>query len=151
MIKAEVISEDNGYEVPNWLTKCSDILTSPPAIGTVMVIAVALFGVVVWQHNGSKTPVTSETGVQSTPVSGSQLQVATPNANVNGTQTISSPQSVPSNASNATPVGPAPTNSLNSLQPSGSSQQPGGLTQALNQTVQSAGNATTDMLNGLGL
>lgn len=164
MIKAEVIEHD-GVEVPNWVHKCKDVLTSAPTIGTVAILIVAVSSIVLWQHQRSVSPVSNTTTVQSIPAADSELKVitSTPGLNVSpsansaestsATPITTSPNgsSIPSNSNRATSLGPASVNSLNSLQPSGSSQQPGGLTQAAGQTVQSAGNAVNSALNNLGL
>lgn len=154
-----MVIEDNGYEVPNWLTKCRDVLTSPPTIGTVTILLLAVFGLTLWHRHSSPAPVVNETSAQSAPASGNQLQVitASPNAAMStlpdsqAVQNSGGAASAAQSSNTSAPVGPAPATSLNSLQPTGSAQQSGGLTQAVTQTVQSAGNATNAMLNGLGL
>jgi len=144
MIKAEVISEDNGYEVPNWLTKCKDALMSPPTVGAVTVLVVVVIAAFA-SHARDKGVQLNETGVQSQPAATSSLQVISSSESPAGTLPTTEDTNLASNS-----VGPAPASSLSSLQPTGSAQRPGGLSQALNQTVQSAGRANS-VLNGLGL
>ena len=144
MIKAEVISEDNGYEVPNWLTKCKDALLNPPTVGAATVLAVVAIAVFATQAHGRSVKV-NETGVQSQPAATSSLQVISSDESPASTLPTTANTNLDNNS-----VGPAPASSLSSLQPTGSTQRPGGLSQALNQTVQSAGKANS-LLNGLGL
>lgn len=153
MIKAEVI-EYPGAEVPNWVAKCKDILTSAPALGTITLAVLALVGVFFW--HGRQPAFTNSTGVQSQPVSGSSLEVA-PLTNAPLAQPVTtSPQASAASNSSVTSsgetVGPAPTSSLNSLQPSQSSQNNGqSLTQAATQNIQSAGKALKNGLQNLDL
>ena len=156
MIKAEVV-EYPGAEVPNWVAKCKDILTSTPALGTLTLAALAVVGVFFW--HGRQPAFTNSTATQSQPVSNSSLQVmpltnaplAEPTSAVpSSPSTTTSPNAASGSAT--TPVGPAPTNSLNSLQPSGTTQpNTPSLPQAAGQSIQSAGKATLDSLTNLGL
>lgn len=142
MIKAEVV-EYPGAEVPNWVAKCRDVLTSPPALAGVAVVIVALAGAVVW--HGRHPAFTSMSGMQSIPSGATSLQVTTSdNLPVPTASTLS--QSGQSSA-----VGPAPTDSRDSLQPTGlvNNGAPG-LTQAA-QSIQNGGHASLRAMNNLGL
>lgn len=158
MIKAEVVEYPGpGAEVPNWLTKCKDVLTSAPSLGVLALAIIAVLGVVVW--HGNRPALTSSGSVQSQPAGSSSLKVVPATAAPLTAQPsdVSPPvpaSSVPSSTGTPTPatVGPAPTISLNSLQSAGPTQNVvPSLTQAAAQTVQSAGNATLDTLQNLGL
>lgn len=153
MIKAEVITHE-AYEVPNWLTKCKDVLVSGPAITALALVVVAGFGALVWDHG--RPSYTDQSAVQSQPAGVTSLQVISadqlPAAPPVSSAIKSVGQETPSAAATPTPIGPAPASSLNSLQSTGAAQNnAGGLEQAVGQTIQSAGQATDDLVHNLGL
>lgn len=139
MIKAEVI-EHEGYEVPNWVSKCKDVITSAPVLAALTIVVVAGFGVLAWNHN--RPAYSSQPSVQSQPVSGSSLQVIS-------SDNLPAAASATANSATQleTPVGPAPTTSLSELQSTGGMQNNArGLNQALEQTLQ-AGKASQALYN----
>lgn len=145
MIRAEIV-EHPGTEVPNWVNKCRAVLTNGPAIAVVALFLVAVVGVLTW--SGRHNSLANSTSVQSQPVSGSSLSVTTADELPAQTQAAeTTPATTEQN------VGPAPASSRSTLQPTGSNAQNAvsGLTQAPLQTLQSAGNATLDSLQSLGL
>lgn len=139
MIKAEVI-EHEGYEVPNWVSKCKDIITSAPVLAALTIVVVAGFGVLAWNHN--RAVYSSQSSIQSQPVAGSSLQVIS-------SDNLPAAASATANSATQleTPVGPAPTTSLSELQSTGGMQNNArGLNQALEQTLQ-AGKASQALYN----
>jgi hypothetical protein len=143
MIKAEVV-EYPGAEVPNWVSRCRDILTSPPALAGVTLVAIAIIGTFVWHSR--QAAFTNATGVQSIPSPSSSLQVITSNNLPVPTARTLTPEGMQQE-----PVGPAPADSRDSLQPTGlvNNGAPG-LTQA-DQAVQNAGRASLRAAGNLGL
>jgi hypothetical protein len=131
MIKAEVI-EHEGYEVPNWVAKCKDVIGSTPVLAALTLVVIAGFSVLVWNHN--RPAYTNQSNVQSTPADSSALQVFSSDnlpAQANGASLGA--------LSGETPIGPAPLNSLDQLQSTGVTQNNvGGLTQALSRTLQAS-------------
>ena len=144
MIKAEVIAHE-GYEVPNWVARCKDVLFNGPAIAVLTIAVVAGFGILVWR--GHQPAYTDQSTAQSQPANNSSLQVL-------------SADNLPVQASSAsigavdttTSIGPASASSLSQLQSTGLTQNNvSGLNQAGVQGVQSAGKATNTQLQNLGL
>ncbi|HSX36583.1 MAG TPA: hypothetical protein VLG13_00470 [Patescibacteria group bacterium] len=142
MIKAEVVTPQTN-EVPSWLVRSRDALVNGPVLMLLGALVAIVVAVVLWLHFVPAS--TKETGPQSQPLQGQQLQVVVSGASAAGN--LGSQGSSGSTASGT--VGPAPADSLNSLQPTGTTQgSTGG--QSLGQTgnVQSAGTANQSSLNG---
>lgn len=141
MIKAEAVTPETNA-APNRLAMIRGIFVNGPALTVLGALVAVGVVVVLWLHfapAGNK-----ETGLQSQPVQGQQLQVVVSGSSAGGTI---GPQST-TGSSGSGGVGPAPANSLNSLQPTGTTQgSTGG--QSLGQTgnVQSAGTANQSSLN----
>ncbi|HET7320506.1 MAG TPA: hypothetical protein VFI84_02895 [Candidatus Saccharimonadales bacterium] len=140
MIKAEVIPHD-GYEVPNWVSKCRGAITSLPAITTFAVVIISIVVLFVWHNQGSQ--LVNETGAQSQPASSTSLQVvSSDNLPVPAASALTSSSQA---------VGPASTSSRDSLQPTGLTQNNApGLSQAA-QSVQNPGQASPRALSNFGL
>jgi hypothetical protein len=139
MIKAEVVPHD-GYEVPNWLSKCRDAIASTPIITTFAVIIVGIILLLVWHDRSGQ--LANETGLQSQPAASSSLQVISSN---------NLPVPTASTVTPAGSVGPAPSASRDSLQPTGLMQNNApGLSQAA-QAIQNAGQASARALSNLSL
>jgi len=143
MIKAEVVPHD-GTEVPNWLSKCRDAVTSVPVLTVATTLGLAVIVLLVLHSRQGN--LANETAIQSIPATSSGLQVVNSN---NLPVPTASDISLP--AQNQSNVGPAPTASRDSLQPTGlvSNAAPG-LAQAA-QSVQNAGQASARAIDNLSL
>lgn len=140
MIKAEVVPHD-GTEVPNWVTKCRDAVTGAPIISTFAVVIVVVIVLLAW--NNSDTQLVNETGAQSQPTSSSTLQVlSSDNLPVPTASTIRSA---------GAGIGPAPTSSRDSLQPTGLTQNNAPDLSHADQSVQDTDHASPHDLSNLDL
>lgn len=168
-MKAEPV-EHEGYEVPNWLTKCKDVLTEGPSLGIVALVLLIAAGFAYWNHTRPAYSDTTQTRPDSSvslpvmesnpympaPVPANNLSPEPAPATSDTSNTPSTSPAVPAPATNTT-VGPAPTDLTQSLQPTignrggASSAAASGLTGAVTQTTQAAGAATSQLLRSLGL